>query len=191
MVEWIAAALAGVALFVGLRRRTSSTVIPASFVPQRSGTTAPDASAPTYSDRELLSLIFERVGVEIGVDPEILKGIAWHESRWNPRAANPADPSYGIMQVLCSGSGERCTNRLPAFPDWPPRRDDLYNPETCIRWGARIYAENLRYFGGDVERAIVGYNNWSAAVGGRPWTQSAARYATAVLANVESRPWAR
>lgn len=41
-------------------------------------------------------------------DPHVLaltKAIIAHESEWNPNAVNPADPSYGLMQILHGPGG--------------------------------------------------------------------------------------
>ena len=47
--------------------------------------------------------MFERVGTEMGVDPDLLRAIARHESSFNPRAVSPVNPNgtrdYGLMQL--------------------------------------------------------------------------------------------
>lgn len=53
----------------------------------------------------LLDALYARHGKEKGVDPTLLKALAITESSEDPRAVNPADPSVGLMQILCVPNG--------------------------------------------------------------------------------------
>lgn len=86
------------------------------------------------------------------------------ESSENPRAVNPADPSYGLMQILCPADSmdSRCRNRLPAIPDFAsatPRRllDDV---DFNLSIAAQLLAWNISRYGR--EGGIAVYNCWDS-----------------------------
>lgn len=102
---------------------------------------------------------FHYYGRKAGVDPILLASIAYQESRFNPRAYNPNDPSWGLMQVVprfwrygfVSECGAEAT------------KETLYEPRVSICYGAHIAA----YFGATyitLPRNVTAYNNGS----GRP-----------------------
>jgi len=94
-----------------------------------------------------------------GVDWKLLKAIAQVESSENVNAENPADPSFGLMQILCQGSGATCTNKLNV-DGWPPKnKQQLFDPDYNIHIGAQILAWNQQRYG--FKRGIAVYNCWS------------------------------
>lgn len=113
------------------------------------------------------------------LDPLLMEAIARQESSLDPNAVNPADPSYGLFQILCSGPGTdgRCTNRLPAFSDWPPTRESLFNPERSAYWATRLMRHNIDAHG-SIGRALIVYNGGPQALA----TGVSDRYANRVLA---------
>lgn len=103
----------------------------------------------------------------------LIKGIISTESEWNPGAINPADPSYGLMQILLGPGGP-----FPAV-----RADDLLDPSTNITLGSTFILDLIRRFG--MPGAVAAYN------AGSPRLNSAGQYTnsrgdTSVQAYVDS-----
>lgn len=99
---------------------------------------------------------FVRYGHEVNAEPRLLAAIAMHESQWNRRAFNPAGGgSHGLMQVVpgswlsrySSNCGVRATSQT------------LRQPRVSICYGAYIYAAFLKMAGGDLSKALRGYNS--------------------------------
>lgn len=108
-----------------------------------------------------LSVIYEKWGQHYKVDPLLLQAIARVESGENPTAKNLADPSFGLMQILCQDNGfGGCKNEFH-IQGWPPySRNQLYDPDYNVQIGAQIIKYNITTFG--FKRGIACYNNWSA-----------------------------
>ena len=114
--------------------------------------------------------LFERYSRLHNVSPNLLEALALTESAMDPGAVNPADPSYGLGQVLCRSQrrDELCENRLPAIQEFRSMTPNkLLDPDTNVRIYSQIIAENIRRYPGDLDRAIVAYNNFSSAEAGR------------------------
>lgn len=103
--------------------------------------------------------IYRRHATPNGLMPSLLKAIAFVESSENPMAVNKSDPSYGLMQILCTGKGAMCENRF-ILPGWPVTRDSLLDPELNVSLGAQILGWNVSQYG--LLKGIAVYNNWSA-----------------------------
>ncbi len=109
--------------------------------------------------------LFRAQGAEYGVRPIVLKAIALQESSLRPDAANtsdPADPSYGLMQISCMPDGAGgCLPGEFNFPDWPPvgGQASLFDPAVAIHYAAELMAENLRATGGNYAAAVQMYNS--------------------------------
>lgn len=54
-----------------------------------------------YPTPEIWALA-EQAGARYAVDPALVMAVIQVESSYNPRAVNPSDPSYGLMQMLPS-----------------------------------------------------------------------------------------
>ena len=108
-----------------------------------------------------LDEIYQRYGLFYDLDWRLIKAISLVEDpSQDPNAINPADPSYGLMQVLCwDGPGGRCSN-IVNLPGWPPTRDELLNPDINVKFGAGILKWNIDTYG--YPKGIAVYNNWSA-----------------------------
>lgn len=115
--------------------------------------------------------IYKEAGARYNVDWRLLKAIAQVESSENANAVNPSDPSYGLMQVLCTG-GEVCQNRFPAVNGWQGMtKTKLLDPEVNIDIATQILKWNIDNYGQDgLDRAIAVYNNWSARNQQRPFS---------------------
>lgn len=105
--------------------------------------------------------LYRDTAVRFRLNPRLIQAIAIVESGENPRAVNPADPSYGLMQILCIPDGKGgCSNRFN-LPDWPPARaEDLYDPEYNLSLAGGILRWNLERYG--FPRGIAMYNAFGA-----------------------------
>lgn len=95
-------------------------------------------------------------------DWKLLKAIAIVESNENPSAQNPADPSYGICQVLCQPDGSGgCKNALNII-GWPPPGgyESLLNPDTNLYYASQILDWNVKMYGD--KKGVAVYNSWAA-----------------------------
>jgi soluble lytic murein transglycosylase-like protein len=102
------------------------------------GTLPVEGGAGTLED------LYQCHGRQKGLDPMLLKAIAIVESSENPNAKNPADPSYGLMQLLCQPDGQGgCRNQLNVI-GWPPSSvEQLYDPDYSLHIGAQILRWNI------------------------------------------------
>jgi soluble lytic murein transglycosylase-like protein len=165
----ILALLSGVLLYLGLKEQAGATNM---------------VDYVKNNDDRSLDDIFRDVGSKVGLDWLLLKAIGVTESNLNPRAVNPADPSYGVMQILCTtnNGSDVCVNKLPAVSEWNGATiNRLYDPSYNILIGARILAWNIDRYG--FEKGIAVYNNWSARNESKPFTNQ--NYVDKVLANYE------
>lgn len=125
--------------------------------------TAAKASAPVVTPLSLDDL-YHKHGTFKGLDWRIIKAIAIIESNENPQAINPTDPSYGLMQVLCTATAmtQQCTNRFPSVPRWSEatRERLLTDPDFNVHVGSTILKWNIDTYG--MPKGIAVYNSWSA-----------------------------
>lgn len=105
--------------------------------------------------------VYKEQGMRFNVDWKLLKALAIVESSERPEVKNPADPSFGLMQILCVPDGKGgCSNRFN-IEGWPPQKEeDLYDPQYNVSLGAQIIKWNIDTFG--FVKGIAVYNNWSA-----------------------------
>lgn len=128
------------------------------------------AQAATHIELPLDSL-YAKYGRSANLDWKLLKAIAIVESSENPKAINPADPSYGLGQVLCTTNGQSkfCTNKLPAVKDfYGMTTDGLLDAETNIKIYSQILKWNIENYG--LEKGIAVYNRWLARNENPPFT---------------------
>lgn len=124
--------------------------------------------------------IFKLYGQKNDLDWKLLKAIATIESSLNASAVNPADPSYGLMQILCLPDGKGgCKNRFPAVNNWPPTsKAQLLDPEYNISVGAQILKWNIDTYG--MRKGVAVYNSWAARYEKEPFKNQ--RYVDKVFA---------
>lgn len=108
--------------------------------------------------------IYQKYGRLYGVDWRLLKAIAVVESSERSQAKNPADPSYGLMQVLCvtpgGASGARCTNRFNIVGWDQATPDRLFDPGFNVKMATQILKWNLDTYG--FLKGIAVYNRWAS-----------------------------
>lgn len=83
-----------------------------------------------------------------GVDANLLNGMIWHESKFNPKARNRSG-AKGLMQLMPK-TGQAMARALG-------RRFRPYDPEFSIQAGAKLMSILLGKFEQDEELALFGY----------------------------------
>lgn len=150
-MPWLALAVFAVLAFVGLRK-------------------ASEMEETANVEKARVDDVFDRIGTLRGVDPDLLRAIAFVESnldasavRWKP----PYDVSVGMMQILCTppadaqlGDNYVCQNKLYLPDQWPTTFDALKDVELNVDIGAQILASNIRSFG--YPRGLAMYNDFAA-----------------------------
>lgn len=127
-------------------------------------------SAGPNANKQQIEQILDAAARKYGIPPDILKAIAWKESRWNPAARGDGGKSYGMMQIY--------TSAHPNYDAARGQQDIAYN----VDYGAKLL-RSLYDRHKDWKTAVMRYN------GSGPMAQ---RYADDVMGNiVGSRPWAR
>lgn len=128
-----------------------------------------------------LDALFQKWGAAYGVDPLLLKAHATIESGLDPSAINPADPSYGLMQVLCTKGPEgRCSNRFNIDGWSGMTATRLLDPDTNIKIATQIVRWNVDTFG--MPRAVAVYNRWDQRNAPQAGPFANQRYVDKVLA---------
>jgi len=88
-----------------------------------------------------------------GLDPYLVFGVVRAESRFRPRVVSPAG-AIGLMQIT-PDTGRWIAEKL-GVQDFTV--DDLYRPETNVRFGVWYLHYLIDRFGGDVDAALLAYN---------------------------------
>lgn len=93
--------------------------------------------------------LFLKYGKQFGVDPKLLKAIAFKESRFDPDAVGAVNPNgtqdFGLMQHNSAYLGER------NITDW-------HDPDQQVREAARLLANNMKTSHGNIRSAVRMYN---------------------------------
>lgn len=111
----------------------------------------------TYMQKKVYPLRYEdqiiRYSEESGLDPHLVMGIIWAESKFNPNATSNKD-AKGLMQIIPrTGSWIAGQVGISQYDD-----EMLYDPETNIMFGCWYFAYLLKVFDGDTELALASYN---------------------------------
>ncbi|HLL27121.1 MAG TPA: transglycosylase SLT domain-containing protein [Xanthobacteraceae bacterium] len=121
-----------------------------------------------------LSAIVNRYAAEAGVPLALARAVVRVESDWDQSMTGLAG-EIGLMQIMPE------TAREMGFAD---NDDELYDPETNIRWGVRYLAEAWRLAEGDVCHTVLKYN---AGYQATKMTQAANEYCSRVRELMASR----
>jgi hypothetical protein len=84
------------------------------------------------------------------IDPDLLRGMVWVESRFDPRAQSPAG-ARGLMQLMPDTA-----NALAKRIDGP--RGDAYDAQFNVLAGALYLSDMLARYRGDMVLALAAYN---------------------------------
>jgi len=118
-------------------------------------------------DKQQIGTMLDDAAKKYGIPPDILKGIAWQESKWNPKAVGDGGQSHGMMQIYKT-----------AHPDYDiarGQRDPSYN----IEYGAK-FLSGLHKKTGNWNTAVARYNGAGPA---------AQRYSQSVMNYAQTKPW--
>lgn len=108
-----------------------------------------------------LDALYIKYGNIYGIDPYLLKAIAFIESSENPYAHNKESNCIGLMQILCQPDGHGGCRNIFNIDQWPPENSDqLYDAEYNIHMGTQILKWNITKYG--LKKGIAVYNSWSA-----------------------------
>jgi len=121
--------------------------------------------------RAEVSSVLDSQATAIGLDPTLLKAIAWRESAW--RMVDASDGGIGVMQLM------------PGTVDWLKSAfvPGLWDPHTLagnVRAGAILLLFYNRIYGGDSVKVATAYHGGMGVVGRRP-TREMTHYITTVL----------
>jgi len=148
---------------------------------------APPAEPPPFDDDMLKSIvavqdIVTAAAVAHGVEPALVNGVIWVESKFDPRAKGPGG-SAGLMQLM--------PNTAKAMAERLGRKRAPYDPDFNIHAGTLLLSRLLERFDGDVSLALAAYNRGSGIVAGwvasgEPMPERTQAYVDRVL---EARGW--
>ena len=95
---------------------------------------------------------------DYGVDPYLIAGVIQTESNWDPNASSGVG-AQGLMQVTPIAAQEMVNQGLVDSNVYSP--DNLYDPETNIRYGTALLSWSLNLYGGSEDVALAAYNGGS------------------------------
>jgi len=129
-----------------------------------------DRTAATAVPRELWRLLYPASAAEaltrsaaaFGLDPNLVAGVAFQESAFNPLAVSAAG-ARGLLQVMPAVGAELA--RAAGIARFDPA--DLFDPATNLKLGCAHLADYRRRFG-SVPRALAAYNGGPSRV--ERWT---------------------
>ena len=139
-----------------------------------SQTNATSSGNTSSSSSTSLDAYFEEASEKYNVDVKLLKAIAHAESNFNPNATSSSG-AMGVMQLMPSTAKSLGIT-------------DAYNAYDNIMGGAKVIAEHLANYNGDVSLALAAYNAGSGNVakyGGVPPFTETQNYIKKVLAYYE------
>lgn len=151
-----------------------STIDTAAAVTSGSQTNATSSGNTSSSSSTSLDAYFEEASEKYNVDVKLLKAIAHAESNFNPNATSSSG-AMGVMQLMPSTAKSLGIT-------------DAYNAYDNIMGGAKVIAEHLANYNGDVSLALAAYNAGSGNVakyGGVPPFTETQNYIKKVLAYYE------
>jgi len=100
--------------------------------------------------RSVSSLVDEAAG-ENAIPRDLIFGIIWVESRFNPEAVSPVG-AKGLMQLM-----PKTADYLADCIDWSGSHDS-FDPEFNIAAGSYYIARLIKQFDGDEDLALAAYN---------------------------------
>ncbi len=119
------------------------------------------------ANKQQVNELLESTAQKYGIPPQILKSIAWQESRWNPGAVGDSGKSHGMMQIYTA-----------AHPDYNVAEGEK-NMAYNVDYGARLLRSLYDKYG-SWEKAVERYN------GSGPMAQ---RYSASVMNHSQNQPW--
>jgi LysM repeat protein len=116
--------------------------------------------------------LLTRIAGQQGVDPKLVRAVAWMESGWQQNAVSPTG-AIGIMQVE------------PYTGDWisrylSPRPLDLHVAEDNVIAGCMLLRHLLAIHGGDAQAALAAYYQGDASIARHGLYSDTLRYRTVI-----------
>lgn len=130
------------------------------------GSPAKAPKEPIRVTARLLSQI-DTLATQEGIDPHLLRAMAWAESRFDPDARSPRG-ALGILQVM-----PETAKKYGAT--------DLSDREQVAAAGVRYLKSLLARYPGDLPKAVAAYNCGEEALDAGRITEEATRYRSQVL----------
>ena len=130
--------------------------------------TIPRPGPPSVED------LMERYSREYGVNPALVKGLAWQESGWKQHVVSSAG-AIGVMQVIPE-TGIFTASQLLGH------EVDLNDLEGNVKAGVRFLAYLLKLTGGDENLAVAGYFQGLGSVRTHGISPKTERYVANVMA---------
>ena len=127
----------------------------------------------SHSARGPLAELVRKLAPKYGLDANLVLAVIEAESNFNPQAQSPKN-AQGLMQLI------------PATADRFGVAD-VWDPEQNVRGGMAYLSWLLKYFQGDVELALAGYNAGEGAVtryGGVPPYAETRSYVSRIIARL-------
>ena len=125
----------------------------AASAPAKAPTTPLVAEGFSSAEQERIAAvsdIVEREAKARGLDPNLVYGVIWVESRFNPKAKSPAG-ARGLMQLMPATAAHLAK-------ELGEKRPQAYDPEFNIRAGAYYLDRLMDRFDGDETLAVAAYN---------------------------------
>lgn len=156
-IAWIAMLAAGVGLFFFSRKASAAG---ASDTTTDTTMETTDTAISQDDSGTGLDALFQKWGAYYEVDWRLIKAHAIVESALNPNAENKADPSVGLMQILCKPDGGGGCSNVFHVEGWSKAtHDGLFDPDFNIQIGTQIIQKNIAAYG--LPRAIAVYNRYA------------------------------
>jgi len=133
---------------VDLVREGARLVVPAAGSASASSAAVAGSPPAGSASRADIEVLLEDTARRYGVDPALVKAVAWQESGWNPGVVSSAG-AVGVMQVLPS-TGRFVSSSLVS------RSLDLTDPAD-VEAGVAFLDYLTRRTGGDTRAALGGY----------------------------------
>lgn len=114
-------------------------------------------------------------GKEFGVDPALVKAVAWQESGWKQKVVSHAG-AIGVMQVIpetAAFTGRQLLGGMPL---------DVNNLDQNVKAGVRFLAYLLTLTNGDEKLAVAGYFQGLRSVRTKGITPKTEKYVANVMA---------
>ncbi|MFL5346378.1 MAG: transglycosylase SLT domain-containing protein [Hyalangium sp.] len=103
--------------------------------------------------------LIERQAKANRLDPDLLQGLIWQESRFNPRARSSSG-ALGLTQLMPDTAQEVAASlKIPKVGE-----QALLDPAQNVRLGAAYLRQLLKHFGGNTAFAVAAYNAGPEAV---------------------------
>ncbi|TPV93680.1 MAG: hypothetical protein B7733_19220 [Myxococcales bacterium FL481] len=165
-----------VSLFLAANLTWWAAACSSTKTPSRTAAPTPTPVSFTPAQRERIAAVQGEVrsaSMRYGLDPSLINGVIWVESRFQTTARSPAG-ARGLMQLMPATARELARQM-------GERRARPYDPEFNIHAGSFYLAKLIARYDGDVRVALAAYNAGPGNVGrwlraGKPMPDYSRRY---------------